>query len=115
MPWASNIIKHVHFFKIDASYKGVWPYNYCIFHGIIYNSSIPFGQSIYPIEKKELYELLFEALKYFKIDKTNFENKHVLSNICIYCIHSWTFDGESFLPSTYYRSFWIKFGIWNLG
>lgn len=81
MPWASYVVNHIQFLEIDASYKAVRPYNYCIFHGVLYNSSIPFGISIYPTEKTDLYELLFDALEHFKINKKDFENKHVLSDM----------------------------------
>lgn len=81
MPWAVEIVRKMHFLEIDASFKAIRPYNYCIFHCVIYNSSIPFALSIYPTEKAQLYELLFDGLSHFKIDSGSFEKKHVLSDM----------------------------------
>ena len=58
-PWAQKIQKKIQYLEIDASFKAVKPYAYCIFHGVVYNSSIPFALTLYPTEDTKLYESLF--------------------------------------------------------
>lgn len=81
MPWAVEVAKRIDFLEIDASFKAVRPYNYCIFHGVNFNSSIPFAVSIFPTEKEDLYELLFDGLSHFMINSECFEGKHVLLDL----------------------------------
>ena len=81
MPWAVDVAKRIDYLEIDASFKAVRPYSYCIFHGIKFNNSIPFAISEFPTEKEDLYELLFEGTSHFKINSNYFERKHALSDL----------------------------------
>lgn len=72
MPWFPDIKDQIQYLEIDASFKALKPYAFCIFHGIIYNSSIPIGLSISPTECQKLYELFYEGCDFFKLD-SNFE------------------------------------------
>lgn len=81
MPWAVRIIDKIHYIELDASYKAVRPYYYCVYHGVYFNSSIPFALSIYPSESEELFELLFIGLDKFKLNSKPFESKQVLSDM----------------------------------
>ncbi|KAK8877935.1 hypothetical protein M9Y10_004698 [Tritrichomonas musculus] len=80
-PWMNEIISKVHYLEIDASFKAVKPYSYCIWHGIYFNSSIPLAITIHPEEEKELFEFLFECLHKFEFDISKIENKPVLSDM----------------------------------
>lgn len=80
-PWAARIQKMIQYIEIDASFKAVRPYAYCIFHGVIYNSSIPYAITLYPTEETKLYESLFLGLKKFHIESSDFENKNILSDL----------------------------------
>lgn len=81
MPWAVRIIDKIHYIELDASYKAVRPYYYCVYHGVFYNSSIPFAISLHPSESEELYELLFIGLDKFRLNSKPFESKQVLSDM----------------------------------
>ena len=43
MPLAVRIIDKIHYIELDASYKAVCPYYYCVYHDVFINSSIPFA------------------------------------------------------------------------
>lgn len=81
MPWAYPIIDYVQYLELDASFKASKPYSYAIFHGILFNSSIPFALSISPVESIELFEMFFIGLKKFKLNEKKFENKYMLSDM----------------------------------
>lgn len=80
-PWAQKIQKKIQYLEIDASFKAFKPYAYCIFHGVVYNSSIPFALTLYPTEDTKLYESLFLGLNKFHTDTCDFENHNVLSDL----------------------------------
>lgn len=81
LPFADNIINDIKYLEIDASFKATKPYSYCIFHGVIFNSSTPFALSIAPRESLELFELLFVGLKFFKLNFSLYEKLPVLSDM----------------------------------
>lgn len=82
MPWALDIIEnYTHYLQIDASFKALKPYKFCIYHSIFYNASLPFALSIGPKENKYLYNLLFDGLSIFQLNEQIFEKKVVLSDL----------------------------------
>lgn len=80
-PWSTEIIQKIHYLQIDASFHAFPDYSFCLWHGIYYNETIPFALSVYPTEKFELFSLLFECCKYYKIDEKLFKGKIVLSDM----------------------------------
>ena len=82
MPWAFEIIEsYTHYLQLDASFKALKPYKFCIYHSIFFNASLPFALSIGPKENKYLYNLLFDSLSIFKLNQKIFEKKVVLSDL----------------------------------
>lgn len=81
MPWALEVINYMHYLQIDASFYALKPYKFCIYHSIYFNSSFPFALSIGPKENRFLYNLLFDGLNKFCLNKNVFENKVVLSDL----------------------------------
>lgn len=81
LPFADNIINDIQYLEIDASFKAIKPYSYCIFHGVIFNSSTLFALSNAPRESLELFELLFDGLKIFKLNFSLYEKLPVLSDM----------------------------------
>lgn len=90
MPWFVDIKDQIQYLEIDASFKAVKPYAFCIFHSILNNSSIPIALSISPHECQNLYELFFECCKKYELDD-DLSNIPVLSDMgdCIiaFCKH----------------------------
>ena len=80
-PWAQSIIDKINYLELDGSFKATRPYTYCIFHGVHFNSSIPFAVSLHFTESSELYELLFVGLRKFHLKTEPFENKQILSDM----------------------------------
>lgn len=81
MPWVERALTKIQYIEIDASFKACKPYKYCIWHGICYNSSIPFAVTLFPTETWELYELIYKGFEKFNIDYNYFEMKPVLSDM----------------------------------
>ena len=82
MPWAFEIIEsYTHYLQLDASFKALKPYKFCIYHSIFFNASLPFALSIGPKENKYLYNLLFDSLSIFELNQEIFEKKVVLSDL----------------------------------
>ncbi|KAK8835985.1 hypothetical protein M9Y10_040182 [Tritrichomonas musculus] len=81
MPWAEKVSNDCHYIEINGSYKACEPYHYCIFHGIIYNNSLPFDVTLFPSESSELFDMLFVGLQKHQISMQNFENKPTLSDL----------------------------------
>lgn len=78
-PWAIGFLNNNGYFQIDASFKALKPYVYCIPLLIQNNCSIPLGISIGPSENYLLFNLFFE---YLHDIYTNFDLKkyHILSD-----------------------------------
>lgn len=81
MPWFTQILNTIQFLELDASFKACRPYAFSIFHGIIFNSTIPFALTIGPSENEELFEILYTSFKKFNFNQNLLENKQVLSDM----------------------------------
>ena len=80
-PWAKEIIEKVHYSQIDGSFKAFPDYSFCIWHGIFNNETIPYALTLYPTEDKQLYEILFDCLKFYKIDEELFQGRLILADM----------------------------------
>ena len=76
-----NIV--IYFFEIemDASFKAVRPYSFCVTKAIYNNESYPISLSIISTETEQLYELVVENLTKVGIDKKLWNEKYLLSDM----------------------------------
>lgn len=63
-PWALTIgaLDDNWHWQMDASFKGMAPYVYCIPHVVTYNVSLPIGFVVAPTECTELYQLFYSKI-----------------------------------------------------
>ena len=81
MPWFSQILNYIQFIELDTSFKACKPYAFSIFHGIIFNSTIPFAITISYTENEELFEFLYKGFEKFQINSNILNNKQALSDM----------------------------------
>jgi hypothetical protein len=72
-PWAREAFELGQYIQLDASFRAVHPYVFCVPQIIIANLAIPIGISVGPSEKAELYENFFKELDTLKVRKTRDE------------------------------------------
>ena len=80
-PHSTEVIQKINYLEIDGSFRAFPDYSFCLWHGIHFNETIPFALSVYPTEKFELYNILFECCRYYKLDENLFKGKIVLSDM----------------------------------
>lgn len=80
-PWARDFLNNVHYIELDASFRAVRPYVFCVTQGIFFNESIPLGITIGPSENKLLYQLFFDVVNDVSGNAIDWKNKSVLSDM----------------------------------
>lgn len=81
LPWAEEIIQKIHYMQIDGSFRAFPEYAFCIWHGIYFNQSVPFALTVFPTEKFQLYNILMDCLKFYKINENLFKGRIVLADM----------------------------------
>lgn len=81
LPWSEEVIQKIHYIQIDGSFRAFPDYAFCLWHGIYFNQSIPFSLTVFPTEKFQLYNILFDCLKAYQIDENLFKGRIVLSDM----------------------------------
>ena len=80
-PWSLEILNMTHYFELDASFKGMKPYKYCVSQAIFFNESIPLSISVAPQENEELYQSIFDVFNILSENNIDWKTKSVLSDM----------------------------------
>lgn len=79
--WAKDVIYKADFIVLDASFKAVKPYVYCVAQAIRFNESVPVALSIAPTERSELYSTIFDSFEAAGIRSENLSRLPVLTDL----------------------------------
>lgn len=80
-PWANAVLSKCRFIEMDASFKALNPYCFCLANAIYNNESYPIGISISPSENETLYSNFIELSINSRIDKEIWLGKSLLSDM----------------------------------
>jgi hypothetical protein len=79
-PWARNAIMQANYIELDASFRALRPYVYCVPIAVIQNITLPIGLFLHVSERKELYDNVFRLLRQSGLSETIIQSKCVLSD-----------------------------------
>ena len=80
-PWAPYILENCNFIELDASFKALKPYCFCVGNCIYHNQSYPIGLTVAPTETETLYELFVRNGTKVGIDIDMWKRKPLLSDM----------------------------------
>jgi hypothetical protein len=84
MPWAPDQFRGAQFIELDASFRAVRPYVYCVALGIRCNESFPLALVVAPTESAELYNLFFNSMVRYGLDPAELHGKPYLTDHCVF-------------------------------
>jgi hypothetical protein len=79
-PWSRDILARSRYIQLDASFKAVKPYVYCVPLGIHANESFPLAVVVGISESRELYELFYATMARVGVPIEELNAKPILSD-----------------------------------
>jgi hypothetical protein len=61
-PWALTVLENADFYELDASFKAIRPYVFCVPLAVRHNVGIPLGLVLGPSETEEMFRMFADAL-----------------------------------------------------